>query len=143
MASLPSFVRENWYLNPRDHRCPHDAWLEAVEVYEPAEGARREARRSSIKITLLGAYHDGHIILRYVGVSNYSLAGSRCERGHGDWLADKLEQGVDGRLIHEIIWRGLEIGTESRWRIEAEDVTYEWIPQAATPSSEIKAPAGH
>jgi hypothetical protein len=55
----------DWYFGFSDPRGPHDAWLEAVEVAEPAEGDRKQFRTVSIRIRLLGSYHDGWIELVY------------------------------------------------------------------------------
>jgi hypothetical protein len=30
----------DWYFNPQDRRCPHDAWLENIAIGEPSEGQR-------------------------------------------------------------------------------------------------------
>ncbi|PYO57011.1 MAG: hypothetical protein DMD83_11450, partial [Candidatus Rokuibacteriota bacterium] len=54
-----------WYYDPRDHRCPHDGWLEEVIVSETGSGERAEVRAVSMRVRLLGAYHDGHIELSY------------------------------------------------------------------------------
>ena len=81
---IPQFATEAWYCNPSDHRCPHDSWLDAVDVREFAEGARHERRKSAITIRLLGAYHDGHIVFRYTGVTRYTIDSSACADGVGD-----------------------------------------------------------
>jgi hypothetical protein len=46
-----------WYYNPTDHRCPHDARLENVTISEIAGNDR--TRITSIRLRLLGAYQDG------------------------------------------------------------------------------------
>ncbi len=129
---LPDFFSAPWYSDPRDHRCPHDAWLESVEISEPAEGARKENRQTAITIKLLGAYHDGNIVLRYRGVTTYSLASSSCTKGLSDWLSDQFSQRY-GMIVHSITWAGHARESQSQWQIEAESVTYEWVP--ITPGS--------
>lgn len=126
---LPEFATAAWYSDPSDHRCPHDAWLEALEISEPAEGERKEKRQTAITMRLLGAYHDGHIVFRYRGVKKHSVASASCERGLGDWLRDELSRGPEGLVVHRISWSGFGSGEESQWSIEAESVSYEWIPQ--------------
>ncbi len=127
---VPEFAVAAWYSDPKDHRCPHDAWLESLELTKPAAGTRQEPRKTSITITLLGAYHDGHILFRYSGVSNYELASESCGRGIGDWLRDELSMVSSGLLRHHITWC---VGPtqESHWLIEAEDISYEWLPQSS------------
>lgn len=125
---LPDFAAAPWYRDFRDHRCPHDGWLENLEISEPAAGSRREQRSTAITIKLLGAYHDGHIVFRYTGVHSYSLPGSAMGRGHGDWHHDEFSVNADDRLVHDIIW-ALGPNPGCCWRIEAANVTYEWFPE--------------
>jgi hypothetical protein len=125
---LPEFVTSEWYPDPSDHRCPHDAWLETMEIRELAEGERGEIRTTTIAIRLLGAYHDGHIVFRYSGVTRYSLASDDSRRGMGDWLEDRFSISADGNLRHDITWC-FGPSTKSAWFVEAEGVSYEWIPK--------------
>lgn len=125
---LPEFATAQWYADPRDHRCPHDGWLESVEITEPASGARQERRATAVTLRLLGAYHDGHIRFRYTGVTSYRLSSEACGRGVGDWLRDELTVVEGGLLRHQITWCNGPDG-ESEWVIEAENVAYEWVPR--------------
>lgn len=104
---LPEFASSDWYTDPTDHRCPHDAWLETLEIREPAEGERKEKRQTAITVRLLGAYHDGHIVFRYAGVGRYSIASDSCERGLGDWSRDELLYSSEGLLVHRARFRVL------------------------------------
>lgn len=126
---LPEFAAARWYSGPSDHRCPHDAWLEALEISEPAEGERKEKRKTSITVRLLGAYHDGHIVFRYLGVKKHSIASGSCERGLGDWQRDELSRNSEGLVVHRVTWAGIGPQEESQWCIEAESVSCEWIPK--------------
>lgn len=119
----------DWYFDPREHRCPHDAWLESVTITEPATGERSEQRSTAIRTRLLGAYHDGFIEFHYPRVFNYSFSNPASERGNGDWLYDEFRLSPNGRLIHEIEWAGFPGEQGSRWLIEADDVTFQWIPK--------------
>jgi hypothetical protein len=77
-------------------------------------------------VRLLGAYHDGHIELRYANVLRYELNVSDAERGHRDWRYDELRMSDRGHLIHEIEWRGAsDVGI---WVIEASDLEFRWLP---------------
>lgn len=126
----------DWYFDPGDHRCPHDAWLERVVVSELGSGARGEVRTVEIAIRLLGAYHDGHIELRYPGVVRYRIelapgqAAAGC--GHRDWRHDEFRIGAAGGVIHEIEWWGREAA--GTWLIEAANVEYRWCPLAGEKS---------
>jgi hypothetical protein len=125
---LPEFATMAWYSNPSDHRCPHDAWLESLEFTEPSVGSRHEHRTTAITLKLLAAYHDGHIIFHYSGVRSYTLSSELCASGLGDWLHDEFSVTENGLLRHCITWCSGP-SQQSRWLIEAEDISYEWVPQ--------------
>lgn len=123
---LPPSAREfaiaEWHYNFQDHRAPHDAWVESINIFETATGERQEIRQAYIKLSLLGAYHDGHIEIEYVNVLRYSI-GSAYEN-HGDWEYDEIRLSEAGNVLHEI-----EIGGFS-WVIECKDIRYSWFPTA-------------
>jgi hypothetical protein len=112
-----------WYYDASTSRCPHDAWLEALTLAEPATGERHEQRTLAATIRLLGAYHDGYLELHYPVVFSYDLQATSTPQGHGDWLFDEFRISEGGRLLHEIEWAA---GT--RWLIEASDVHLKWLP---------------
>jgi hypothetical protein len=124
-----ALAKSDWYFDFRDHRCPHDAWLEELIVLEAGTGARGEERSLSLHIRLLGPYHDGHIELRYPQVFSYRLAATTEVHGHGDWRYDEFRLSENGHLLHEIEWwTSKATGT---WLIEASDIEYRWIARAA------------
>jgi hypothetical protein len=113
-----------WYLDPTDHRCPHDGWLEHLVITEPSSGERNQHRSVAIRIRLLDAYHRGHIELHYPVVFRYQLTSGGTGAGHGDWLYDELRISEQNHLLHEIEW--WHAGQLERWLIEASDVIYSW-----------------
>lgn len=119
-----------WYFDARDHRAPHDAWLERV-VVEEGRGADG-SRGVEIRIRLLGAYHDGHIELTYRDVRRYRIGrepqARDVDHGHGDWRHDEFRATADGRVEHEIEWWHIE--ATGTWIIEAADIEYGWRPLA-------------
>ena len=120
-ASAYSLATSDWYFDPHDHRCPHDAWLESAHFSEPHAGERSEKRSLSLSVRLLGAYHDGHIELHYPHVTAYRLDASNVKVGHLDWRYDEFRIDEDGFLVHEIEWSGpAPIG---RWRIVLVDTS--------------------
>ena len=125
-AGLPEFALASWYRDPTDHRCPHDAWLESFSLVEHASGARRENRRPSIVLRLLGAYHDRTILFRYDDIASYSLSGEDTQFGAGDWVSDDLEIDEEGFLVHRIHWSASPRGGESIWTIKSKRISYEW-----------------
>ena len=121
-----AFYKHDWYFDPTDHRCPHDAWLDSICISEVASGARQEVRVTKIIIRLLGAYHDGYISLMYSNVHEYYLDSSSLVSGHGDWVSDDISS-EDSRVYHNIRWSG-GIKGPITWRIVAESVSFAWDP---------------
>src|SRR6266481_1457657 len=91
-ASAYDSASAPWHYDYGDDRCPHDSWLESLVIREPATGTRNEVRAIEISVSLLGAFHDGHMELRYDGVQSYSLGAKKPKNniGPGDWLADQI-----------------------------------------------------
>jgi hypothetical protein len=98
-----------------------------LNLFELSSGERQQERTLSLQVRLLGAYHDGHIELRYPKIFSYALNITRGERGHRDWRYDELRVSDNGRLIHEIEWHGPH--GQGTWLIEASDLDFRWIPQ--------------
>jgi hypothetical protein len=124
----------DWFYHPRDHRCPHDAWLESCRLSETAE-RKAHLRFPSISLRLLGAYHDGHIEIAYPKVFSYSFQSFLPGKvtSHGDWRFDEFRLSERGHLIHEIEWAGAP-GAQVKsfsWLIEADDIDFRWLPMVA------------
>src|SRR5215207_10005365 len=119
----PVFSTAPWYSDPGDHRCPHDAWLESVEIREPSTSARGAARNTAITVKLLGAYQDGWITLSYFGVRSHALTSYQCDQGVGDWLRDEFTPSDAGLTTHRITWCA-GAGRTTQWLIEAEKIEY-------------------
>jgi hypothetical protein len=126
-AQARSFAEAEWHYDFKDFKCPHDSWVEKVTITEPADGETKSDRGLQIKVTLLGAYHDGLIELCYVGVYSYEMrgrqdaTGPRLRRPHGDWLIDEIRLSETGQVIHEIRFE------RATWLIVCEDLSYKWI----------------
>ena len=119
----------DWFYNPLDHRCPHDAWLESLQISE-RPGTQPRQRSCSIALRLLGAYHDGHIEITYPIVYAYSLQQlSPDARAHGDWRYDEFRISDRGHLIHEIEWSRVAQRRAFAWVIEANDIEFRWLPK--------------
>ena len=119
-----SLAQSDWYYGFSDHRAPHDAWLESARFEEPASGERNEVRCLSLRLRLLGAYHDQWLEFFYPRVFSYELASGDSAAGHGDWLYDEFRLSPKGNLLHEIEWADTAGTSGSRWRIEASDVEF-------------------
>jgi hypothetical protein len=117
------FALAEWHYLPTDHRCPHDAWLEAVTLREPVVSEAASHRRLEVSVRLLGAYHDGHLELRYENTISYCLdfpaydLRNQVNQGHGDWLVDEIRFSERGKILHEIEW-----ANGDRWYIECDDI---------------------
>ena len=122
-----ALASSNWYFDANDHRSPHDGWLESITVEEHGTGARGENRACTIRLVLLGAYHDCRIELTYPKVYSYRLGSRDSATGAGDWRYDEFRVTDDGCVIHEIEWAsGAERGAS--WLIEAADVQFQVLP---------------
>lgn len=129
-AGAYALATSDWYFDFREHRAPHDAWLERVTVVEQRAASGRDPAKICIELRLLGAYHDGWIDLSYRDVSRYriELASADCDRGYGhrDWRYDEFRLVPGRRVEHEIEWWG--IASTGTWLIEAADVEFQWTP---------------
>jgi len=128
LLSLRECILSDWYALPEDHRCPHDAWVEAVTISETASGIRHEKRELKIQMRLLGAYHDGTIEFTYNRVANYSLQALKANCGHGDWLRDEVEE-RDGSILHTVLLANGKI------QIEAREIEYKWTASPNDPAA--------
>ena len=124
-ARAYALAASDWYFDPTDRRCPHDGWLESLVLVESSAGERNEIRIVSLRVRLLGAYHDGYIELHYPKVYGYTLTVGDDGRGHRDWRYDELRVSEEGHLIHEIEWCDLQ--DTGRWIIDASDIELTWV----------------
>jgi len=118
-----ALATSDWYFGFSDHRAPHDAWLEAFHLAEVGVGERSEERHLSLRVRLLGAFHDRILEFYYPVVFGYEMQKPRGYGGHFDWRYDEFRLSPNGSLIHEIEWAGGS-GYEARWLIEASDVEF-------------------
>ena len=118
-ASAFQFATTQWHYDHNDHRCPHDSWVESLTIKEPAGGDRLQHRSVEISVRLLGAFHDGRILIDYADVQRYSLERPETLAGHGDWLVDEIRLSENGLVLHEVLFR-----TDCRWLIEARDMVH-------------------
>jgi hypothetical protein len=126
-GSLPEISRQNWYVDPRDPRCPHDAWLGRFEFDIVGREPDESRCPRVIRIKLLGAYHNGTITFTYRGVRAYSVAlsdpqGADRMPRRRDWLNDAVEVLEGGFIRHQIEWES------QNWVIESLQAEYEWSP---------------
>jgi hypothetical protein len=130
-ASFPESAFElatsDRYYSFNDHRAPHDAWLEWAKFEEPSVGSRHEIRHLSLRVRLLGAYHDNFLEFFYLVVYAYEFRNNLAASGHADWRYDEFRLSPAGHVLHEIEWAGPP-GVEARWLIEASDVQLTTYP---------------
>ena len=131
MRTIPEFARAEWYTDPSDRRCPHNAWLDAVTISEIAEGTRTEVRSTKIVIRLLSAYQDGYIEFEYTGVTKCIMNSPDCRGGIGDWVEDNFVILGEDRLCHTISWQVGSSAEQTLWLIEADHVAYRRIEKNA------------
>jgi hypothetical protein len=122
--SALALIDSDWYFGFEDHRAPHDSWLQDIRISESRPDDEDSPPGITIRIRLLGAYHDGVIELTYSGVVSYSLQTPDLTRGHCDWRYDEFRISEAGHLIHEIEWCGAT--DTGRWLIEAKEIQHSW-----------------
>jgi hypothetical protein len=111
----------DWYFGADDHRAPHDGWLRQARFEESEQGTRKGVRELSLRLTLLGPYHDLELEFFYPRVFAYKCEGM-VEGGHGDWRYDEFRVADSGHLLHEIQWCGSN--DDATWLIESDDVVF-------------------
>lgn len=117
------FATADWHYNPQDPKCPHDAWVESLNVSEEHRTDPEEKQKITIQVILLGAYHDGRIKITYEVVKGYNFNLPSGNVEHGDWLTDEIRLSEQNHLIHEI-----EFSSGGNWLIECRNIKYEWMP---------------
>lgn len=121
------FATAAWHWNGEDPRCPHDAWLEKLEITEESIEPAGSKRNLLIKAKFLGAYHDGIFTITYHDVRKYVLNNERLKysvnlgNGHGDWLLDEVYLDDDNLVVHDI-----EFANNAQWKVYCGDLEYEW-----------------
>lgn len=117
--------QSKWYSDPTDVRCPHDSWVDKIEIYEKSLNKSDQTRQVGVSIHLLNAFHSGYITLRYTNVISYSLTmlrlSQRGNRAHGDWLEDKLGFILESGFVFHQIW----LSSGATICIVCEDMRYE------------------
>jgi hypothetical protein len=116
------FALSDWYYSDLD-KCPHDSWVESLEIVERGSGERKEKRDTDINLRLLAASHRGQIIFHYSTVSNYALS-LEWGRNHGrasheDWLHDQITLAGSGEVEHEIVFSSGAV-----WKIRCNTISY-------------------
>lgn len=125
-ASAFEYASAPWRNNFNDHRAPHDAWVASIHFSDrslPASGGDRE---TNLEITLLGAYHDGNLHLKYRGVRSFHLSREEADLSPTEVYRDELRLSDQGLVLHEIEFLGRD-----NWLIECRDVEFEWRPAPA------------
>jgi hypothetical protein len=119
---IPDFAISPWYLDPRDHRCPLDAILDVLDI------SKSMPPTAAITIKLFNRIQDGFIIFKYAGVAGHRLPCYECDQGFGHWLRDEFCITDKGLIEHRITWT-LAASGSSQWMIEAEQISFEWVPR--------------
>lgn len=120
-----------WYQNPSDHRCPHDATLDYFVLSTAVDYDKRSVR--TMRTRLIAAYRDAFIEITYPEVFSYSFENRSCAGKQTEWLYDEFRLTSSSHIIHEIEWTSGP-GIQERWIIEASDVRFSWHPFSSSSS---------
>ena len=125
-ANARKYALASWHCDVTDHRCVHDARVEAIGVVESGSGERKQKRSLGLVVRLLGAHHDRYLILKFPSVRRYSIertpSARENENGHGDVLDDSIKLASGGYVLYSM---RLEFG---RIEIEANDIQFSQQP---------------
>ena len=47
-APAYAFASASWHYDHNDYRCPHDSWIESVQILEESSGKREEIRETKL-----------------------------------------------------------------------------------------------
>lgn len=125
-SNVREFVFAPHHYDITDSKCPHDSWIESINIIECGSGQRMNQRSISIHAQFLGAYQNGYFEIKYVNVVRYHFGLNRTTNmdkliGHGDWIVDEVTF-LDEKIIsHEI-----EFSLEGVWKIHCKDIIYSW-----------------
>lgn len=108
----------------------HDAWIDTLTLQTPYGAIPERTNQETIRLTLLGPYHDRQIVLRYYGVTKFTMdfgfSGNSSKR---DLLCHELRHEA-GRVIHEFLF-----DRELTMEIHCKDMRYEDILFPTEPES--------
>ena len=117
------FATAPWHHNYLDPRALHDSWVVSVSIYQTSPSSTGSGGTSNADIELLGAYHDGHLQLRYEGIHRYSIDRQDVTLGPTEIYRDEVRLTDSGRVLHEI-----EFLAKSNWTIECDNLIATWVP---------------
>jgi hypothetical protein len=109
-----SFVISDWHYNFHDVRCPHDSWLETIEFVK-AKGFGKDRKLSSIRLKLLGAFHDRWIFVEYLEVRDFLISGQMVlpNGRNQDWIYDEVHLSDSGLIEHVVQFETFAFRVES------------------------------
>ncbi len=128
-SGLPEGARDlalaDSHYNATDPRCPHDSWLQSVEI--TTESSSSEI--TGIRMKLLGAYHDRTLPLDYSGVREFSVFGQivLSNGRNQNWLYDEIQLCNSGTVEHLIEFEQFVI------RVECCDLHLSFTPITSDP----------
>lgn len=123
-ASAYEYASAPWRNDFSDHRAPHDSWVSQIQLYDRSLPKSGSDRITELEIVLLGAYHDGHLHLRYHGVRTLALFANGIDLAPTEVYRDEVRlSDEEGFVLHEIEFMGAD-----NWLIECRDLEFEWIP---------------
>ena len=98
------FAAAPWHYDFRDPKCPHDSWIDSINIKETDMDGTRVA---TLHILSIGAYTNGRFLIEYQDLKRYTL-NFDCNNiianssPHGDWLIDEISLSEEKEVVHEI-----------------------------------------
>ncbi|HEX8219068.1 MAG TPA: hypothetical protein VF914_07625 [Chloroflexia bacterium] len=130
---LTRYSGSRWYYRGRSGRTSRLGRSRLHKGYLPK---REQVPHLDIFVRLLGAYRDGYMELTYKKVCSFDVSSPRYRRGYypigpGDWHYDEVRLSDQGLVEHEIQFGAAVHSKAVYWKIECEDIFFEWKPAAS------------
>lgn len=118
-------ITSDWYIDPRDHKCPHDGNLISLELSEQVDDSKTSfIGKLDLRIRIKAAYGDYEINYIYKGIKryNFNYPDFIYDQTHGDWLNDRFLISKEKCIIHKIIF-----SSNSIFEIECRHINIEFV----------------
>ncbi len=115
----------NWDMYSLESRSSlHDSWLLNISIEELRDNPKKRFDSCNISVTLLGAFHDRKICLKYLNVSKYLLNSdlSSDSTQEKDLTVHEFRLNKNNQIEHEI-----QFSNDSSLEITFADMDYEEV----------------
>ena len=116
------FATAEWHHNFSDHRAPHDSWVTSIAINQVSIPST-DSGVFDAEFVLLGAYHDGHLHVKYKNIHSFTVQRPEVAGGPVEIYRDEVRLSEKNLVLHEI-----EFLAMPNWLVECEDISVVWEP---------------